>query len=181
MSARHQLRSDTAEDHAHVDAIYARFPLDQERGYRTFLSAMAAALLPVEAALDRAGAAQVVPDWPERRRSDLLRADLAQLGQQLPPEESPPPLSNEAEMLGAIYVLEGSRLGGAVLRKSVAPGRPNRFLSAPSPPGSWRSFNHLLDTRLTSPADLRQARATARQVFALFARSGLHALEPSLG
>src|SRR5689334_6570101 len=113
LSAGKVLRDATAAAHDEVDALFSRVDLTNAAGYRAFLSAQAFAHLAVEAALDAAGAERVIADWPERRRAALLRADLAELG--IAAEQgSPPSLSGAASIAGAAYVLEGSRLGGAM-------------------------------------------------------------------
>ena len=54
-------------------------------------------------------------------------------------------ISVKASMLGAIYVLEGSRLGGAVLKRTVPGHFPRRFLEARQAAGSWRTLLQALD------------------------------------
>ncbi|MGH1557740.1 hypothetical protein ACRAWD_07640 [Caulobacter segnis] len=49
-----------------------------------FLSASAAALSPLEQALERAGVADWLPDWPARARRAALAQDLAALGLSAP-------------------------------------------------------------------------------------------------
>ena len=169
MKVRAALRAATADCHKRVDTAFSRFDLATEDGYRRFLLAQAEAFLPVEAALDEAGAGTVLPDWPARRRSDLLRVDLADLNVTLPePFPVPAFISGKAPMLGAIYVLEGSRLGGAVLKKAVPSQFPRRFLEARQAAGSWRSFLRTLDEFLTRPGDLDAAIKAAKEIFARF-------------
>lgn len=180
LSAGQALRRATADAHDEVDAIFSRVDLATAIGYRAFLSAQARAHLPVEAALDAAGAERVFADWPERRRVALLRADLAELG--VEPTVGPAPtLHDAAEIAGAAYVIEGSRLGGALLRRSVGAGMPDAFLSAPAVPGAWRALLLRLDQVLADEADLDRAIAAATRVFALFADAGRAALEPANG
>lgn len=178
MKARAALRAATAREHARVDAAFSRFHLASETGYRDFLLAQAGALLTVEQALDRGGAAEILTDWPERRRGDLLRADLAQLNVTVPePFSAPDFLSIKAPLLGAIYVLEGSRLGGAVLKKAVPSHYPRRFLEARQAAGSWRKLLQTLDDFLTRPGDLDAAVSAAKEVFARFERAANAHLE----
>lgn len=176
MNARATLRARTAEDHARVDALFGRFDLASEDGYRGFLTAQAGAFLPIEEALDAAGIGEIVPDWHERRRSDPLRADLSRLGVQAPDGASPT-FENEAGILGALYVLEGSRLGGSLLRKSVSPDFPRAFLDAPQPPGAWRKLLALIDVTLNRPDQTDRAVEAARMVFGAFESSGARVLE----
>ncbi len=79
-TARQALRSATAVHHERVDRAYGRFDLSDKRQYRRFLEAHAAGLLPAERAIDLSDVHAILPDWPERRRGHLLRADLSALG-----------------------------------------------------------------------------------------------------
>ena len=169
MKARAALRAATAEEHKRVDAAFSRFDLGGEAGYRDFLLAQAEAFLPVEAALDKAGAEAVLPDWPLRRRGQLLRADLAALDVTAPePFSALPIVSGKAPMLGAVYVLEGSRLGGTVLKRTVPGHFPRRFLEARQAAGSWRTLLKTLDDFLIRPGDLDAAIQAAKEIFARF-------------
>jgi heme oxygenase len=168
MSARAALRAATAEDHARVDRLFSTFDFGDPSGYRRFLGAQAAAHLPIEAALDAAGAAHLLADWPARRRSHHLLADLAALGLAVPKPVEPPPLPASAALLGAVYVLEGSRLGGALLKRGLPAGAPKRFLDAEQAPGAWRKLLAKLDESLYDPALLGAACETAGQVFRRF-------------
>ncbi len=171
MKARAALRAATAGEHERVDAAFSRFDLGREHGYRRFLLAQAGGFLPVEAALDAGGAGALLDDWPARRRSALLRADLAALNVTVPePFPAPDFLSLKAPTLGAIYVLEGSRLGGAVLKQAVPGHFPRRFLEARQAAGSWRKLLQALDEFLIRPDDLDAAIQAAKEVFARFER-----------
>jgi heme oxygenase (biliverdin-IX-beta and delta-forming) len=172
--ARTELREATRTDHDRVDAIFSRFDLTNLGAYGAFLSAQAAAFLPVEAALDAAGAIRLVADWPERRRGHLLEADLRALGRPVPERgHTECRLDGSADLLGALYVLEGSRLGGSLLKRQVPPAWPRRFLDAPQAAGAWRSLLILLDKWLDGPEERRAAAAAARGVFGLFEAAAL--------
>lgn len=168
-SARFALRSETAEAHERLDALFSRFDLSARTGYAAFLQAQAGAFLAVEAALDRAGAGELLYDWEKRRRSDALLGDLRDLALLHRPATSPS-FVTEAAILGGVYVLEGSRMGGAVLRRTVPSSLPTAFLSH-GEPSAWRRFVEVLDQRLTSPADLSQAALAAASVFQTFETS----------
>lgn len=86
-------------------------------------------------------------------RSGWLREDLASLGltsealRALPRCADIPSLANAGRRLGALYVVEGSALGGRVLARKLSrlfvgseiAGR-RFFLSGGSPSGSWSGF-----------------------------------------
>lgn len=169
-SARMALKAATAEDHDKVDRAFSRFALADRRDYGRFLQAHAAAFLPLEAALAASGPERVLPDWEKRRRSDFLRDDLADLG--LGPGHAGPAarFETEAEILGTVYVLEGSRLGGTLLVRSVPDAFPKRFLSS-SDSTLWRTLIELLDSVLVTPDDRRLAMAAAKAAFARFEHS----------
>jgi len=172
-SARFRLRDGTADCHERVDALFSAADLGSRGGYEQFLLAQAAAFLPAEKALDRAGIATLLPDWPNRRRSHLLVADLAELGLPVPDGEILPVVSGIPALLGWVYVLEGSRLGGNILRRAVAAGSPVAFLSD-SYPKAWPTLVAMLDEQLTDPSAIDQAIMAAQALFAVFERSGQH-------
>jgi heme oxygenase len=165
------LRAATRAAHDRVDALFGDLNLGRAADYRHFLTAQAAAFLPVEAALDAQGVAASFPGWGERRRADLLRADLDALGLAVPPPLPAPSLPSRAAVAGAAYVLEGSRLGGAMLARRVPAGVPRLFLGAAAPPGHWGAFLEQLEQVLQSDVERREAVAGAGRVFDLFARA----------
>jgi heme oxygenase len=170
-NVRQALRTATGGSHERVDAAFSGFDLADRRSYGRFLTAQAAAHIAVEAALERDGVATVLLDWPARRRADLLREDLAALGLPVPPAVAQPAFEGAAAMLGAVYVLEGSRLGGALLRRSVPDDLPRAFLGA-GDPAAWRRLLEILDERIREDEDVARATNAALRVFSLFEQSG---------
>ncbi|QPQ56182.1 biliverdin-producing heme oxygenase [Allosphingosinicella flava] len=178
------MRAATAACHERVDALFSAFDLSTLEGYSAFLAAQAEAHVPIEAALDDAGIERIVPDWAERKRGSFILADLSDLGRhpegwdwddagalRLDDKEG------KAALLGALYVLEGSRLGGSVLKRQVPAHLPTRFLGAPQQPGAWRKLLEMLDVFLYEPALVDAAAGAARQVFESFERAGKRVLE----
>lgn len=170
--ARWELRTSTREDHDRVDAVFDRFDLADKADYTAFLRAHAEALLPVERALDEAGAETVLADWPERRRAYRLVQDLADLGERMTPTAGAAiDLGTPEAVLGALYVVEGSRLGGAMLAKRVPADLPRRYLAA-SDPARWRALVALIDETLVTTTQREEALNAARVVFGMFERAG---------
>ena len=63
-----------------------------------------------------------LPDIHERRTSELIIRDLSTLNlpvNNLPRTTSLPDISSAAQAFGALYVMEGSTLGGRVIRKML--------------------------------------------------------------
>ena len=166
--ARAALRSGTTADHERLDALFGGFRLDDPADYRGFLTAHAMALPAIERALDDAGFAERLADWPTRRRAGAIAADLTALGEAMPALLDAPALETPAAQWGAAYVVEGSRLGGAMLARGVADGLPKAYLGTPQAPGAWRSFLQRLDEELREPLDITQATDAARETFAVF-------------
>jgi heme oxygenase len=171
------LRERTRGDHVRTEAIYEDFDLQSLLGYSRFLIAQSSASLAVEQSLEKAGVADVIEDWPERRRSHLLRDDLARLNLDAVTLQPPTSFGSSAEILGAVYVLEGSRLGGKILRKQVLHNAPMRFLGADGKPGAWRGFLASLDSQLCDQDQIDLAVDSARGVFATYQAAGRAAAE----
>ena len=173
MSAAAKLRTSTQPLHDAVDAAFGAYRLDDEASYRRFLAAHARALPAVEAAL---AGQSTLPPW--QARAPLLAADLADLG-----EPMPPPLdftlTDAASAWGALYVAEGSRLGGVMLARQVAGHLPSRYLAAAHRPGEWRALRTAIDEAGAAGGDgwPERAAAGAAACFALYARAA--ALEVS--
>lgn len=169
--AHEALRTATADCHRRVDQIYSTARLSDRLAYGNFLRAQAAACLPLEASLERAGVAGVVEDWPERVRGPLILADLAELEIEKPALAEAPAMTSAPAMLGALYVLEGSRLGAKLLKRSVPANFPAAFLAG-TRSLSWRSFLARIDHHLGTSERRAEAIDAARRVFSVFEESG---------
>lgn len=157
------LRAATASDHDAVDAGFGRYDLTDADDYRAFLIAHAKALPAVEAWLkDIPGLAAV------RSRSEALAADLAALGEAMPTPMAFDLTHSEAAGWGAMYVVEGSRLGGIMLSRSVPEGMPSAYLGAKHLSGEWRALLATIDRQPADKAWLADAVAGAKAAFALY-------------
>ncbi len=175
MSLRSVLRAQTADCHAEVDKLFGTFDLSDRQQYGTFLRAHARVVPAAENALEEAGIDRLVPDWPERRRTRMLLADIHALGDPLPPPLAPPALHGEAALWGALYVFEGSKLGGALLAKAVPDYLPSTYLTPQGPKSAMRIFMDRLDA--SNLDDFDAAVVAARDVFGLFLQAGQLELE----
>lgn len=109
-------------------------------------------------------------------RSHLLAQDLADLGRPVPePNRHFSPPRSESEWLGQAYVLEGSRLGSAVIVKQVraALGEsvPARFLADKQASDAWPRILACIDRQLATPERVQAAVASARSVFLAYQRA----------
>jgi heme oxygenase (biliverdin-IX-beta and delta-forming) len=170
------LRSATADRHRRLDARWARMaPALELDGYQRFLVGLARVVAPVETAINGVDATTDLDlDWPSRRKADLLDEDLATLGADRPPPLDAPPLTGPHPAMGALYVLEGSMLGGRVVARTVmdtlGPTAPVRYLRAYGDDAAarWAGYRHAARRWLDTPAALSEATATAVAVFDLF-------------
>lgn len=149
-----------------MDAAYGAYRLGDRDSYAAFLIAHARALPAVEAWL----AGRSI-GFPWRSRREALAADLAALGQVMPAPLSFDIADDEATCWGALYVTEGSRLGGVMLARQVGEGLPRAYLESGFGAGEWRAFRHALDAAAGDDAWIDRAVAAAETVFALYARA----------
>ena len=167
------LRDATAAEHARLDARLGALDLCTVVGYRAFLEINAAALLPLEQALVRAGVRDVLPDWDGRARSNAIQRDLSRLSG-TPRLVDVPELADRFAVLGTLYVLEGSRLGAAYLLRKVrqcsdpAVSGNTAFLSHGAGRPLWPSFLAVLENHAGELADDDDIVGPARRAFSLF-------------
>ncbi|MDJ0364067.1 biliverdin-producing heme oxygenase [Hymenobacter sp. H14-R3] len=119
-----------------------------------FLADMYGFMRPYETQL-LAHAPALGPAWeiPGRLRAHLILEDLRVPAHQLPLCPALPPLATRPQLLGAMYVLEGSTLGGQVLARQLAKAGLDlgRFFTGAGPLTGprWKSFCHLLAATAT--------------------------------
>ena len=106
-------------------------------------------------------------------RAELIALDLAALGikrfdvSRLPRCAALRQPSSEACALGALYVVEGSALGGALIAEALAPvvGEARRFfLGGPSRPAVWPSLLARVETLAPGRATRQRNRRRRRDV-----------------
>src|SRR3954470_6783294 len=76
-SRREALRLATLDLHRSLDATVASYELRRIDHYSAFLAASAGPLLALEQMLETAGVQEVLPEWQERRRSEIITRDLS--------------------------------------------------------------------------------------------------------
>lgn len=176
------LKRATEVAHARVEAIIQQAGMfGSIAGYRRYLEATWRVRIELEQALDASGAEQLFPAWPRRRIAPLIAADVADLGGSLPsPVVNPPRLFSPSELLGVLYVLEGSSLGARVLVRNAADlGLSGAFgarhLDAQAGDrATWAEFLAVL-----TASDETPSASAANSVFDMFANA--YAAEAVLG
>ncbi|HTD95988.1 MAG TPA: biliverdin-producing heme oxygenase [Edaphobacter sp.] len=168
-----RLRRETTADHA---AVEKTVPLMEEDLSREDYVRYLRQIHGVVAAWEERSA-EVSPEWMRailaaRQRREMLERDLRWFSVASSTDERPvmPMMSDEASLLGAMYVMEGSTLGGQLIAAHVA-----RVLGLKDGQGDayfrghgrqtgtmWREFCEVLRTRVTddeSEAAIRAAKA----------------------
>lgn len=176
-----RLRTDTRSLHERVEKrvdLHRRCAtLDAYRGLLERMFGLHAAL---ETALSRLDWTGTGIELARRRKTHLIRADLAALtgaAAELPPPcERAPELRTLAEGFGSLYVVEGSTLGGQLilrhLRRTLALGPDNgaSFFASYGPEVGpmWRAFGAAAEAHCTTPARIQGAVDAATSTFEVF-------------
>lgn len=158
----------------------AGWRIESPSGYGAFLSASAAALAPLELALERAGVGEWLPDWPRRTRRAALARDLAELGLETPALGTAS-VPSQAFGAGLLYVLEGSRLGARFLVRQAGAGSadlPTAYLTHGEGQDLWRTFLAWLEAIPKVGFRTDEAEAGARYGFRCFSEA-FESLAPS--
>ncbi len=180
-SLRFVLRDRTRAAHEFLDAKASRFNLSRKDDYLRFLVWHGAVVPALERKLRMNGIARFVPDWDERERGAALIDDLEALGASRLRLRDVQLGRDRGTLLGAAYVLEGSRLGGAMLVRGVDPaliGIATAYLDHGAGLKLWPRFVDILDAAGLSGAEQSAAIIAANETFMLFERELVDLFEP---
>lgn len=119
-----RLREETKESHVIVEKlIIPRIKrLESHHSYARLLHLFYGYFKPVEEKIEQYVTTSVVSDIEERRKADTILEDIEFVGETGSASvcDDLPVIQNATEALGAMYVLEGSTLGGQFLSKMIA-------------------------------------------------------------
>jgi heme oxygenase len=120
-----------------------------------------------------------LPDHAGRRKTEAIADDLKALGSQVPVianGDDLPQINNELQAFGALYVIEGSTLGGKIISKMI-----QQYLNINDGTGlsffdgygdqtqqMWDTFKQKLNDIVKSEADEETVLAAANQTFSQF-------------
>ena len=120
-----------------------------------------------------------LPDIHERRKTDLISRDLLCLGTGVPQKLTPdfiPDIQNRYQAFGALYVIEGSSLGGIHIAKMIHKKLPevsNAFLFfegyGEQTITMWKRFKSGLDNLSGDRDELHAVISGAQNTFLKFA------------
>lgn len=179
-----RLKTETLPEHRRVEQTFRILdPALTRADYRVWMERVYGLHAGFEQALD-ACAVTLDIDWNERRKSRWLREDLLHLGRtqaeidRLPVCQPPQGLDLPDRAFGALYVLEGSTLGGRMIgqqlekRHGLTAGAGASFFNAYGEllMPRWRSFRERLQCAATDPDTEQRMIDAARETFATFDR-----------
>lgn len=175
------LKQETATSHEELEAIVA--PMLQHLktldDYETVLRLFYGFFKPVEDRINKQLGEDWIADAAERRKADWLLADLtfSKPHTTLPEATSLPQIGNRAQAIGALYVLEGSTLGGRGISRMLLQ-HPALHLSekqlqffsgyGAATGQKWTAFVSFLNQQAGSRQDLQDMTAAANETFILF-------------
>ena len=122
-----------------------------------------------------------LPDLTERRKANLISSDLITLGIKIPlitRDNELPSINNSSEAFGALYVMEGSTLGGQIIKIMVSKqlGIPENYATSffngygNETMKMWTAFQQLLnhDNLFKNPNDVIDSANEAFTKFSQF-------------
>ena len=117
-----------------------------------------------------------LPDYHQRRKAAALAQDITDLGSELAPEAGAdhlPAIHNRLQAFGALYVIEGSTLGGQIISKMMEKqlplptGRGLLFFKGYGEHSGamWAAFTTALNAQVHIAAEEETVIAAANQTF----------------
>ena len=173
-----RLKRETSPQHTAIERqIDLRHVCGSRSAYTQHLARLYGFYRPLEKALWRTSAVREAGLGEERRKTPLLLDDLRALRAAplaaLPLCEALPPVAEDAQALGCLYVLEGASLGGRVItrlvreRLGIGPGDGGAFFHGygEATGAMWDSFRASLDAYARSPERQEAVIGAARATF----------------
>lgn len=118
---------------------------------------------------------QLLPDYKERRNSSYLKNDIEALGGNVNDTTAIhlPLIENQLQALGALYVMEGSIMGGSIIVKMLEKGGITNGVSFFSGYGEqtgqkWGVFTAVMNAQAVTPDQQEIAIQTANESFSRF-------------
>jgi heme oxygenase len=168
-----RLKAATHEQHETLDKrIMGVDPFGNRSRYATFLKIQHEFHLEIDPLYGHPDIVRWIPDIQERRRLDLIRQDILDVGEALPATTRSEYPVDLPDAIGWLYVAEGSNLGAAFLLKEAGKLGLTESFGARHLAGHidgrgahWRRFTSALDTISFSPAEEARAIEGAKQAF----------------
>ena len=119
----------------------------------------------------------LLPDYKERRNSNYIKNDILALGSKIEdlPATTVPVIDNTVKALGALYVMEGSIMGGSIIVKMLEKGGVTDGVSFFSGYGEatgpmWQKFVAVMNREAISDAQQTDMINAANETFSHFSK-----------
>ena len=146
-----------------------------EEDYADFLTLFYAYFSGVEQAIAPFITPELLPDYKERRNASYLKQDIQELVSEIGslPEVRVPNITNKQQAMGALYVMEGSIMGGSIIVKMLEKGGISKGISFFSGYGEstgqkWGVFTAALNEVAKTAEEEELAIEAANETFTRF-------------
>ena len=156
------LKTQTSVNHLLLEKKLVSFmkTIRTEADYARFLALFYGYFGALELSINKCLNASIIPDYENRRKTEALKIDLKILNQEdlkLAASELLPVIENHLQSLGALYVIEGSTLGGKIISKMIKQQLKTEVMAftfftgyGDQSANMWNSFKHILNS-ITQP------------------------------
>ena len=156
------LKTQTSVNHLLLEKKLVSFmkTIRTEADYARFLALFYGYFGALELSINKCLNASIIPDYENRRKTEALKIDLKILNQEdlkLAASELLPVIENHLQSLGALYVIEGSTLGGKIISKMIKQQLKTEIMAftfftgyGDQSANMWNSFTHILNS-ITQP------------------------------
>jgi heme oxygenase len=140
--------------------------------YAGFLKCFYAYFSEIEKAIAPFITSDILPDYADRRHASFLKNDIEALGGTTDhlPAVTIPAITNTLQALGALYVMEGSIMGGSIIVQMLAKGGITKGVSffsgyGEATPAMWGKFISVLNAQAATATEEAAAITTANETF----------------
>ncbi|MNJ94000.1 Heme oxygenase [compost metagenome] len=171
------IKEATKEAHLNLEkkVVQKMKAIRSDADYADFLKHFYVYFNQVEQAIAPYITTDLLPDHAERRNSSYLKQDIEELGSNVNelPTATAPEINNTVEALGALYVMEGSIMGGPIIVKMLEKFGITKGVSFFSGYGEatgqmWGKFTAVLNAQANNEAEEALAIKTANDTFSNF-------------
>lgn len=172
-----EIKEGTKEAHLHLEkkVIQKLKAIRSNADYADFLKHFYAYFSHLEKAIAPYITDELLPDYKQRRNSAYLKKDIEELGFDITnlPLTTVPKINSALQAMAALYVMEGSIMGGSIIVKMLEKGGITQGVSFFSGYGEatgrmWGTFIEVLNGQSNNENDEAQAIFTANETFTHF-------------
>ncbi|MEO7120739.1 MAG: biliverdin-producing heme oxygenase [Ginsengibacter sp.] len=174
-----ELKIKTKDHHQQLEVkiIAAIKSIREQNDYAGLLQIFAGYFGSLENLIEQTKLSDLLPDYPKRRKASSLQADLTCMRALLPAKietSNLPAIENSLQALGALYVMEGSTLGGRIITRMVANKLPDEkafsFFEGYGEKTNemWEAFKSSLDAIYLTPQEINIIIESANETFYKF-------------